>query len=170
MVLRGGDGDWLVGWVTPKGLLGRRPCWWVRGQAAGGGSPRCQWWWAGGAGCFGRRAPFVRHSTVLSVSVHPCLGVRARMGVRRDPEAERCQPTAGRWWGRILNTSPPSIPGQSALGFPKATTHMPLAMSLLRRLGMELRARLSSPRKCLVEAPRVARGASLRTPVLLEGP
>ena len=108
----------------------------------------------------------MRHSTVLSVSVHPCLGVRARMGVRRDPEAERCQPTAGRWWGRILNTSPPSIPGQSALGFPKVTTHMPLVMSLLRRLGMELWARLSSARKCLVEAPRVARGASLWTPVL----
>lgn len=34
MVLRGGDGDWLVGWVTPKGLLGRRPCWWVRGSGS----------------------------------------------------------------------------------------------------------------------------------------
>ena len=86
------------------------------------------------------------------------------------PPQHPSEPTAGRWWGRILNTHHPPIPGHSALRFPKVTTNVPPAMSLQRRLGKELQARLSSARTCPVEAPRVAGGASLRTPVLLEGP
>lgn len=69
-------------------------------------------------GCFGRRAPFVRQHSPKR-SVHPCLGVRARMGVQEGPEAEEMPAHGRQVVGRILNTSPPSIPGQSALGFPK---------------------------------------------------
>ena len=135
-------GDGLVGWVTPEGLRGRRPCCWGTGQAAGRGSPRCHWWAAGGCTeCSGGGRPSwgTEHSSKrFHVSM---LGGEGRNGgqagtlrLRDDPRPPPPLRVHGR---QVLGPGPehpPSpIPGQSALSFPKETTDRPPAVSLPRQ-------------------------------------